>query len=158
MNRCFRLHERAGSARRRSRFQYARDDAADMRRALSRHSGVLERKRSEAEQREPVWMVLAGHQFARRPAFTIEPPTAQEAPVIQEELQQAEVRATEMARQREVGESCWHVDGIAARISGTKPTSLQHNPPATDAISYVGYRFPPEVIGYAVWRCTTVFS
>ncbi|CAB3807894.1 hypothetical protein LMG28614_06693 [Paraburkholderia ultramafica] len=90
-------------------------------------------------------MVLAGHQFARNPAFTLEPPTAQEAPVVHEELQQAEVRATGMATQREVGESCWHVDGIAARISGMKRTALQHNTPATDAISYVGYRFPPEV-------------
>ncbi|SEJ41591.1 putative transposase [Azotobacter beijerinckii] len=30
-------------------------------------------------------------------------------------------------------------------------TTLQHDAPATDAISYAGYRFPPEVIGYAVW-------
>ncbi|REE18351.1 putative transposase [Paraburkholderia sp. BL27I4N3] len=32
-----------------------------------------------------------------------------------------------------------------------KRTALQHNTPATDAISYAGYRFPPDVIGYAVW-------
>ena len=27
----------------------------------------------------------------------------------------------------------------------------QHNAPATDAISCAGYRFPPDVIRYAVW-------
>ncbi|SER72998.1 putative transposase [Azotobacter beijerinckii] len=32
-----------------------------------------------------------------------------------------------------------------------KRTTLQHDASATDAISYAGYRFPPEVIGYAVW-------
>ncbi|MGF6851225.1 hypothetical protein OKW29_000111 [Paraburkholderia sp. CI3] len=29
--------------------------------------------------------------------------------------------------------------------------TLQHNPPATDAISYAGYRFAPDVISYAAW-------
>jgi putative transposase len=32
-----------------------------------------------------------------------------------------------------------------------KRTALPHNAPATDAISYAGYRFPPDVINYAVW-------
>ncbi|TBW32782.1 IS6 family transposase [Azotobacter chroococcum] len=32
-----------------------------------------------------------------------------------------------------------------------KRATLQHSAPASDAISYAGYRFPPEVIGYAVW-------
>jgi hypothetical protein len=32
-----------------------------------------------------------------------------------------------------------------------KRTALQHNAPANDAISYAGYRFPPDVISYAVW-------
>ena len=30
-------------------------------------------------------------------------------------------------------------------------TDLQHNAAANEAISYVGYRFPPDVISYAVW-------
>jgi putative transposase len=30
-------------------------------------------------------------------------------------------------------------------------TDLQHDAAANDAISYVGYRFPPDVISYAVW-------
>ena len=30
-------------------------------------------------------------------------------------------------------------------------TALQHNAPANDPISYAGYRFPPDVISYAVW-------
>ena len=28
---------------------------------------------------------------------------------------------------------------------------MQRNAPAIDAISYAGYRFPPDVISYAVW-------
>jgi len=32
-----------------------------------------------------------------------------------------------------------------------KRTALQHNAPANDAISYAVYRFPPDVICYAVW-------
>jgi putative transposase len=32
-----------------------------------------------------------------------------------------------------------------------KRTDLQQNAPANDAISYSGYRFPPDVISYAVW-------
>jgi putative transposase len=32
-----------------------------------------------------------------------------------------------------------------------KRAALQPNAPATDAISYGGYRFPPDVISYEVW-------
>ncbi|MBB5468999.1 transposase-like protein [Paraburkholderia sp. Clong3] len=32
-----------------------------------------------------------------------------------------------------------------------KRAALQHDAPATDTISYAGYRFPPDVIGYALW-------
>ena len=32
-----------------------------------------------------------------------------------------------------------------------KRTDLQQNAPANDVISYSGYRFPPDVISYAVW-------
>jgi putative transposase len=36
--------------------------------------------------------------------------------------------------------------------------ALQHNAPANDAISYAGYRFPPDVISYALrlWLCHVV--
>jgi putative transposase len=32
-----------------------------------------------------------------------------------------------------------------------KRTTLPQRAPATDTISYAGYRFPPDVISYAVW-------
>jgi hypothetical protein len=46
---------------------------------------------------------------------------------------------------------CWHVGGDAATSAGMKRIELQRSSPANDAISYSGYRFPPEVISYAVW-------
>ena len=36
-------------------------------------------------------------------------------------------------------------------MAGMKRTDLRQNAPANDAISYAGYRFPPDVISYAVW-------
>ena len=32
-----------------------------------------------------------------------------------------------------------------------KRTTLPQHAPATDTISYAGYRFPPDAISYAVW-------
>jgi transposase-like protein len=32
-----------------------------------------------------------------------------------------------------------------------KRTDLQRSAPTNDAISYSGYRFPPDVISYVVW-------
>jgi|GEM_PF-1909974 len=32
-----------------------------------------------------------------------------------------------------------------------KRATLQHDAPAADTMSYAGYRFPADVIGYAVW-------
>ena len=46
---------------------------------------------------------------------------------------------------------CWDVAGNAATIASMKRTALQHNAPANDATAYAGYRFPPDVISYAVW-------
>ena len=46
---------------------------------------------------------------------------------------------------------CWRVEEEAATISGMKRTTLPQCAPATDTISYAGYRFPPDVISYAVW-------
>jgi hypothetical protein len=52
-------------------------------------SGSLGLKRSQAQQSEPMRMALSRHQFARAFAVTLGAPTAHEAPVVQEELQQA---------------------------------------------------------------------
>ena len=46
---------------------------------------------------------------------------------------------------------CWWVEAEAATIAGMKRTTLPQRAPATDTISYAGYRFPPDVINYAVW-------
>ena len=44
--------------------------------------------KSQAQQSEPVRMALSRHQFARAFAVTLGAPTAHEAPMVQEELQQ----------------------------------------------------------------------
>lgn len=48
-----------------------------------------------------------------------------------------------------------HVDGRfegdAATIAGMKRTTLPLRTSVTDTISYASYRFPPDVISYAVW-------
>src|SRR5215213_375667 len=66
-------------------------------------SSALGLKRSQAQQGEPVRMALAGHQLARALALALLMPAAQEAAVVQEEAQQVQVRAAEMAAQDEVG-------------------------------------------------------
>jgi hypothetical protein len=65
-------------------------------------SGVLVLKRSEAEQGEPVRMAFAGHQFPRALADALGKPAAHEAPMVQEEPQQIQIRAAQMATQGEV--------------------------------------------------------
>jgi hypothetical protein len=50
-----------------------------------------------------------------------------------------------------VSSRCWQVEGDAATISGMKRTTLPQRAPATGTISHAGYRFPPDVISYAVW-------
>jgi hypothetical protein len=47
-------------------------------------------------------MVLTGHQLTRTLAFAFSPAAAYEAPMIQEETQQVEIRGAKMAPQREV--------------------------------------------------------
>jgi len=54
--------------------------------SLSR-SSALRLKRSEAQQRQPVRMALAGHQFAWAFAGALGNPAAHEAAMVQEELQ-----------------------------------------------------------------------
>ena len=66
-------------------------------------SSSLGLKRSQAEQGQPVRMTLAGHQLARALALALDASAAQEAAVVQEEAQQIQVRAAEMAAQGEVG-------------------------------------------------------
>src|SRR5260370_1294458 len=65
-------------------------------------SASLGLKRSESEQREPVRMILAGHQLTRALALAFSSPAAQEAPIVQEEAQQVKVWVAQMAPQREV--------------------------------------------------------
>src|SRR3954453_20034402 len=54
-------------------------------------SSPLGLKRSQAQQGEPVWMALAGHQLPRAFALALGVPAAQEAAVVQEEPQQDQV-------------------------------------------------------------------
>jgi hypothetical protein len=62
-------------------------------------SASLRLKRAEAQEREPVRMVLSGHQFARTLALAFSPAAAYEAPMVQEEAQQVEVRGAQMTAQ-----------------------------------------------------------
>ena len=39
----------------------------------------------------------------------------------------------------------------AAIMSPMKPVPQQNTPVTDNPLSYVGYRFPPDVISYAVW-------
>src|SRR5271166_2627035 len=66
-------------------------------------SGSLGLQRPEAQQGEPMRMALADHQFARAFAVTLGTLAAHETPMVQEELQQAQIRTAQMAAQREVG-------------------------------------------------------
>jgi hypothetical protein len=54
-----------------------------------RRSGLPRLKRSESQHREPVRVVPPRHQLTRTPALTLGPTAAHEAPMIQEEAQQA---------------------------------------------------------------------
>ena len=67
------------------------------RRHASDYSGSLWLKRAQAEEREPVGMVLAGHQLGRTFTDPLRDPAAQEAAMVQEKPQQVKVRATELA-------------------------------------------------------------
>src|SRR3982751_5543977 len=66
-------------------------------------SSPLGLKRSQAQQGEPVWMALTGHQLPRALALALGVPAAHEAAVVQEEPQQVQVRAAQVAAQGEVG-------------------------------------------------------
>jgi hypothetical protein len=49
-----------------------------------------------------MWMALAGHQFLRAFAVPFGTSAAHEAPMVQEEPQQVQVRTTQITAQREV--------------------------------------------------------
>jgi hypothetical protein len=49
-----------------------------------------------------MWMALAGHQFSRAFAVPFGASAAHEAPMVQEEPQQIQVRTTQVTPQREV--------------------------------------------------------
>src|SRR3954469_280111 len=66
-------------------------------------SSPLGLKRSQAQQGEPVRMALVGHQLPRALALALGVPAAQEAAVVQEEPQQDQVCAAEVAAQGEAG-------------------------------------------------------
>src|SRR4051794_24568509 len=66
-------------------------------------SSPLVLKRSEAQQGEPMGMAFAGHQFPRALADALGKPAAHETPMIEEEPQQIQIRAAQMATQGEVG-------------------------------------------------------
>ena len=72
------------------------------RRPASVCSGSLWLKRSQPNEREPMEMVSTGHQLGRTFTDSLQDPAAHKAAVIQEELQKVQVRAAELAAQREV--------------------------------------------------------
>src|SRR3954452_21648957 len=61
------------------------------RRSTSRGSSVAGLKWPEAQQRQPMWMALAGHQFPRAFAVPFGTSAAHEGPMVQEEPQQVQV-------------------------------------------------------------------
>jgi hypothetical protein len=73
------------------------------RRLTSAGSGSLRLKWSKSQQRQPMRMALAGHHFAGAFAVALGAPAAHEAPVVEEEPEQVEVRVAEVAAQREIG-------------------------------------------------------
>ena len=78
------------------------DGSLPGRHAASRSSGSLWLKRPQAKKREPVRMGLAGHQLGWTFADPLRDPAAKVAPMVQEKLEQVQVRATELAAQRKV--------------------------------------------------------
>src|SRR4051794_40078362 len=66
-------------------------------------SSLLVLKRSEAQQGEPIGMAFAGHQFPRALTDALGEPAAHEAPMVEEEPQQIQIGAAQMATQGEVG-------------------------------------------------------
>jgi hypothetical protein len=70
--------------------------------SLPGSGSLLLLRRPETEQGEPVRMALAGHQFRRAFDVALRPPAAHETTMVQEEPQQVQILATQVATQREV--------------------------------------------------------
>jgi hypothetical protein len=62
-------------------------------------SGSPGLKRPEAQQRQPVWMAWAGHQFPWAFAVALGTAAAHETPMVQEELEQVQVCIAQVAAQ-----------------------------------------------------------
>ena len=82
------------------KFQFSSSDSK--RRDASGCSASLRLKRPQAKEREPVMMILAGHQLRWTFANALRNSAAQDASMVQEELQQVQVRTAELAAQRKV--------------------------------------------------------
>jgi len=131
-----RLHRRAETSACEGRFRLEGCTAREA--ASLSGSSPLGLKRSQAQQGQPVWMILAGHQLARALALALGTPAAQEAAVVQEEAQQVQVRATEVAAQREVAaqprvevlhERTWFKTGglwVTPKVARAAPTKGFH--------------------------------
>jgi hypothetical protein len=87
-------------------------------------SGALRLEWSEAQQRKPVRMVFAGHDFARAFAAALGTAATHEAPVVQEEPRQIQVRVAQVAAQCEVGAQS-RVEVLHQRIA---TQCLRHGP------------------------------
>ena len=81
-------------------FQFSSSDSGQ--RNASGYSGSQRLKRAQAKEREPVGMVLAGHQLGRIFTDLRRNPAALKASMVQEKLKQVRIRAAEPAAQREV--------------------------------------------------------
>ena len=108
----FGQQSRAQSAHSRRRdFGSERCDAGEAERPRA-ESGSKWLKRAQTQQREPMRMLLPRHHLARALGLALNTTAAHEAPVVEEELQQVQVRAANVATQRE---------GTCAAASGRSP-------------------------------------
>jgi hypothetical protein len=89
-------------------------------------SGVLVLKPSKVQEGEPVRMAFAGHQFPRAFADALGKLAAHETPMVKEESQQIQIRAAQMATQREVRI-------VRTRLAGRAELGLQLLVPRRDA-------------------------
>jgi hypothetical protein len=94
-------HRRAEAAGRVGRILVGRVVMREAAAGLPR-SNPLVLKWSETEQGKPMRMAFAGHQFPRALADALGKPAAHETPMIEEEAQQIQIGAAQMATQGEV--------------------------------------------------------
>jgi len=70
-------------------------------------------------------MALAGHQFPRALAVAFGTSAAQEAPMVQEELQQVQIRPAEVPAQGEVGAQPSEIPSFLTRWSAMNTSNRQ---------------------------------